>query len=136
MLPAATTTGRGSAGPPAGTAEAVVAAERLGFDSVWTAEAYGSDALTPLAWWGSRTSRIRLVTVKDSGPATSVICRTTPAIWATLSGPHRLGLGGAPALRTRYANIDRLPIVSCGVAGGKDRRPPVGYRPGPGTVVL
>ena len=25
-------------------------AERLGFDSVWTAEAYGSDAVTPLAW--------------------------------------------------------------------------------------
>jgi F420-dependent oxidoreductase-like protein len=34
----------------------------LGYDSVWTAEAYGSDALTPLAWWGSRTSRIRLGT--------------------------------------------------------------------------
>jgi len=27
-------------------------AEELGFDSCWTAEAYGSDALTPLAWWG------------------------------------------------------------------------------------
>jgi len=29
-------------------------AEKLGFDSVWTAEAYGSDALTPLAWIGGR----------------------------------------------------------------------------------
>jgi F420-dependent oxidoreductase-like protein len=48
--------------PPVGTAELVEEAERLGFDSVWTAEAYGSDALTPLAWWGSRTSRVRLGT--------------------------------------------------------------------------
>ena len=33
------------------------AAEGLGFDSFWTAEAYGSDALTPLAWWGAKTSQ-------------------------------------------------------------------------------
>ena len=37
-------------------------AERLGYDSVWTAEAWGSDALTPLAWIGAHTSRIRLGT--------------------------------------------------------------------------
>ena len=35
-------------------------AERLGFDSVWTAEAWGSDAFTPLAWIGAHTERIRL----------------------------------------------------------------------------
>src|ERR1700681_4130731 len=50
------------AGPPANAPELVAEAERLGFDSVWTAEAYGSDALTPLAWWGSRTERVRLGT--------------------------------------------------------------------------
>ena len=49
-------------GPPANAPELVAEAERLGFDSVWTAEAYGSDALTPLAWWGSRTERVRLGT--------------------------------------------------------------------------
>jgi F420-dependent oxidoreductase-like protein len=49
-------------GPPDGAVDAIVEAERLGYDSVWTAEAYGSDALTPLAWWGSRTERIRLGT--------------------------------------------------------------------------
>jgi F420-dependent oxidoreductase-like protein len=49
-------------GPPAGAAEMVQEAERLGFDSVWTAEAYGSDALIPLAWWGAATERIRLGT--------------------------------------------------------------------------
>ena len=48
--------------PPPGALEQALEAERLGYDSVWTAEAYGSDALTPLAWWGSRTSRIRLGT--------------------------------------------------------------------------
>jgi F420-dependent oxidoreductase-like protein len=37
-------------------------AERLGYDSVWTAEAWGSDAFTPLAWIGAHTSRIRLGT--------------------------------------------------------------------------
>src|SRR5262245_35725907 len=37
-------------------------AERLGFDSVWTAEAWGSDAFTPLAWIGAHTSRIKLAT--------------------------------------------------------------------------
>ncbi len=50
------------AGPPEGAAALVQVAERLGFDSVWTAEAYGSDALTPLAWWGSATERIKLGT--------------------------------------------------------------------------
>ncbi|WP_431919142.1 LLM class F420-dependent oxidoreductase [Nonomuraea jabiensis] len=42
--------------------ESVLAAERLGYDSVWTAEAYGSDVFTPLAWYGARTSRIKLGT--------------------------------------------------------------------------
>jgi F420-dependent oxidoreductase-like protein len=49
-------------GPPPGAAETVQEADRLGFDSVWTAEAYGSDALMPLAWWGSATKRIKLGT--------------------------------------------------------------------------
>jgi F420-dependent oxidoreductase-like protein len=42
--------------------ERVQLAERLGFDSVWTAEAYGSDALTPLAFLAAHTRRIRLGT--------------------------------------------------------------------------
>jgi F420-dependent oxidoreductase-like protein len=55
-------TGYWSRRPPAGIVPALVAAEALGLDSVWTAEAYGSDAFTPLAWWGSRTRRVRLGT--------------------------------------------------------------------------
>jgi F420-dependent oxidoreductase-like protein len=48
--------------PPPMAAEQAKEADRLGFDSVWTAEAYGSDALTPLAWWGQATERVRLGT--------------------------------------------------------------------------
>lgn len=51
-----------SSGPPAGIQEQIEAAEDLGFDSMWTAEAYGSDALTPLAWWGATTKKLRLGT--------------------------------------------------------------------------
>lgn len=55
-------TGYWSSGPPSGVTGDVAAAERLGFDSIWTSEAYGSDALSPLAWWGATTTRVRLGT--------------------------------------------------------------------------
>jgi F420-dependent oxidoreductase-like protein len=55
-------TGYWAGGPPAGIEASIAEAERLGFDSLWTAEAYGSDVLTPLAWWGAKTSRLRLGT--------------------------------------------------------------------------
>ncbi|NGP05117.1 LLM class F420-dependent oxidoreductase [Rhodococcus sp. 14C212] len=50
------------AGPPAGAERLVAEVESCGVDSFWTAEAYGSDALTPLAWWGSQTSTVKLGT--------------------------------------------------------------------------
>ncbi|KAF0960754.1 LLM class F420-dependent oxidoreductase [Rhodococcus sp. T7] len=49
-------------GPPRNVDRMLAEAEALGVDSFWTAETYGSDALTPLAWWGSRTSTIKLGT--------------------------------------------------------------------------
>ncbi|HVW44879.1 MAG TPA: LLM class F420-dependent oxidoreductase [Amycolatopsis sp.] len=49
-------------GPPAKIEQRLAEAEALGVDSFWTAEAYGSDALTPLSWWGGRTTRMRLGT--------------------------------------------------------------------------
>ena len=56
-------TGYWASGPPSPAALAAVKeAERIGFDSIWTSEAYGSDALTPLAWWGAQTERVRLGT--------------------------------------------------------------------------
>ncbi|MEM8745744.1 MAG: LLM class F420-dependent oxidoreductase [Actinomycetota bacterium] len=55
-------TGYWSAGPPAGAFEGIQKAEELGFHSIWTAEAYGSDALTPLSWWGAHTENVKLGT--------------------------------------------------------------------------
>lgn len=90
-------TGYWSAGPPPGAAEAVVEAERLGFDSFWTAEAYGSDCLTPLAWWGASTERIKL------GTAIVQMSARTPAATAMAAmtldhlseGRFILGLGAS-----------------------------------------
>ena len=55
-------TGYWSQGPPKRALETIQEAERLGFHSIWTAEAYGSDALTPLAWWGAHTETLQLGT--------------------------------------------------------------------------
>jgi len=47
---------------PSNIIEVAQQAEKLGFDSVWTAEAWGSDAFTPLAWIGAHTQKVRLGT--------------------------------------------------------------------------
>src|SRR4249919_2655404 len=86
-----------SAGPPACVEEQLVDAEKLGVDSFWTAEAYGSDALTPLAWWGARTSTIKL------GTAIMQISARTPAATAMAAmtmdhlsqGRFLLGIGAS-----------------------------------------
>jgi F420-dependent oxidoreductase-like protein len=52
----------GPAGPPPGLLSGVREAEAIGYESVWTSEGHGSDALTPLAWVGAHTSTIRLGT--------------------------------------------------------------------------
>src|SRR5712691_11684601 len=72
----ATSIGYWSAGPPDGAADVFEAADRLRLDQVWTAEAYGSDAWTPLAWWGSRTSHVHL------GTAVSQLSARPPATLA------------------------------------------------------
>ncbi len=48
--------------PSEGFVDVAQQAESLGFDSIWTAEAWGSDAFTPLAWIGANTSKIKLGT--------------------------------------------------------------------------
>ncbi|MBW2421782.1 MAG: LLM class F420-dependent oxidoreductase [Deltaproteobacteria bacterium] len=47
---------------PENHVELAIEAEKLGYDSVWTAESWGSDCFTPLAWIGAQTSKIRLGT--------------------------------------------------------------------------
>ncbi|HCU95319.1 MAG TPA: LLM class F420-dependent oxidoreductase [Actinobacteria bacterium] len=72
----ATTVGYWSSGPPDDAEELFAIADRLRLDQVWTAEAYGSDAWTPLAWWGSRTSHVQL------GTAVSQLSARPPATLA------------------------------------------------------
>src|ERR1041385_1842505 len=70
-------------------------AEALGFDSVWTAEAYGSDAVTPLAWIGANTKTIKLGTAIMQLPARSPACTAMTAMTldALSRGRFLLGLG-------------------------------------------
>ena len=82
-------------GPPDDATETVQAAERLGFASVWTAEAYGSDAVSPLAWYGARTTRITLGTglVQLSARTPACTAMTAATLDALSGGRLVLGLG-------------------------------------------
>lgn len=84
-------------GPGVGpeTVELAVEADRLGYDSVWAAEAYGSDAVSVLSWIGARTERIALGSAVMQIPArTPGMTAMTAATLDTLSGGRlRLGLG-------------------------------------------
>ncbi|KKE99489.1 LLM class F420-dependent oxidoreductase [Mycolicibacterium obuense] len=81
--------------PPENHAELVAAAEDAGFDTVFTAEAWGSDAYTPLAWWGRETTRMRLGTsVIQLSARTPTACAMAALTLDHLSGGrHILGLG-------------------------------------------
>ena len=91
----AVTAGYWAAGPPAGAAELFAAAERLGIDQVWTAEAYGSDAWTPLAWYGSRTARVQLGTAVSqlSARPPTTLAMTAMTMDHLTQGRVLLGLG-------------------------------------------
>ncbi|HRD10358.1 MAG TPA: LLM class F420-dependent oxidoreductase [Mycobacterium sp.] len=81
--------------PPTNHAELVAAAETAGFDTMFTAEAWGSDAFTPLAWWGRQTQRMRLCTsVAQLSARTPTACAMASLTLDHLSGGrHILGLG-------------------------------------------
>ncbi|MEO5664624.1 MAG: LLM class F420-dependent oxidoreductase [Nocardioides sp.] len=81
--------------PPTGVAELVTAAEESGFDALFTAEAWGSDAFTPLAWWGRETSRLRLGTsiVQMSGRAPTSIAMHALTLDHLSGGRVVLGMG-------------------------------------------
>src|SRR5258706_4863282 len=70
-------------------------AERLGFDSVWTAEAWGSDAVSPLAWIGAQTGKIRLGTgiMQLPGRSPANTAMTAMTLDALSGGRFILGLG-------------------------------------------
>ena len=73
----------------------VVEAERLGVDCVWSAEAWGHDAVTPLAFLAARTSRIHLGSgIMQAGTRTPALVAMTAMSLASMSGGRfRLGLG-------------------------------------------
>jgi F420-dependent oxidoreductase-like protein len=77
--------------------ETVLAAERCGYDSVFTAEAYGSDAFTPLAWYAARTSRIKLGTAVVQISARTPVATAMHALTldALSGGRVILGLGAS-----------------------------------------
>ena len=129
-------------------------AERLGFDSVWCSEAYGSDAFTPLAWWGSRTERVRL------GTAIAQISARQPAATAMAAmtldhlsgGRFILGVGASgpqvvegwygmpfekPLARTReYIGILRDIWARQGPVANDGPHYPLPLRDGPGVAGL
>jgi len=73
----------------------ILEAERLGYDSVWTAEAYGSDAVTPAAWIAARTERIHVGTgiMQVAGRSPAMTAMTAMTLDALSRGRFRLGLG-------------------------------------------
>jgi F420-dependent oxidoreductase-like protein len=103
----------------------VLEAERLGFDSVWTSEAYGSDAVAPAAWVLARTTRIKVGTaiMQMPGRTPALAAMTAMTLSALSGGRFILGIGasgpqvvegwhgvayGKPLLRTReYIEIIR-----------------------------
>jgi F420-dependent oxidoreductase-like protein len=105
--------------------DGILEAERLGYDSVWTSEAYGSDAVSVAGWILARTTRIRVGTAIMQMPARTPTCAAMTAMTLNgLSGGRFvLGLGpsgprvvegwygvpyGRPMTRTReYIDIVR-----------------------------
>ena len=85
------------ASPPVGAADLLLEAERLGYSTAWTAEAYGSDALTPLAWYGSQSSRIQLGTsiVQMSARTPTATAMAAITMDHLTNGRFILGLGAS-----------------------------------------
>jgi len=102
-------------GPPLGAAEAIAEAEKLGFDSLWTAEAYGSDALMLFFWYAAATERLKL------GTAIVQISARTPAATAMaamtldyLSGGRiilGLGVSGPQVVEGWYGQSFEKPLA-------------------------
>jgi F420-dependent oxidoreductase-like protein len=77
--------------------EIVLEAERLGYDSVWTAEAYGSDAATILGWIAGQTSRIRIGSsiFQMPGRSPAMTAMTAATLDQLSDGRMILGIGSS-----------------------------------------
>ena len=78
--------------------EMVLEAERLGYDSVWTSESYGSDAISPAAWILARTTKIKVGTgIIQMGARAPAMAAMTAMTLQAMSGsarPLRVVRGG------------------------------------------
>lgn len=101
--------------PPANAAELVVEADRSGFDAVFSAESWGNDAFTPLAWWGSSTERIRLGTsVAQMSARTPTNCAMHALTLDHLSGGRAilgLGVSGPQVVEGWYGQPFQKPLA-------------------------
>ena len=81
--------------PPPDWVERAVEAEQLGFNSVWTAEAWGSDAFSPLAYLAALTERVQLGTsvVQLAARTPTATAMSAITIDHMSGGRFRLGLG-------------------------------------------
>jgi F420-dependent oxidoreductase-like protein len=100
MSPSKPSLGLSLAGiPPQGRALESTArqAEQLGYDSVWTSEAWGNDAFTPLAFIAAATSRLRLGTgiAQMAARTPSATAMTTLTLQQLSGGRFTLGLGAS-----------------------------------------
>ena len=87
-------------------------AEAAGFDTVFTAEAWGSDAFTPLAWWGRETTRMRLGTsVVQLSARTPTACAMASLTLDHLSGGRIVHIHVFAATGRDHCPIDEM-IVS------------------------
>ena len=90
-------------------------AERLGYDSVWTAEAWGSDAFTPLTWIGAHTSRIRLgtaiVQISARTPASTAMHALTLDHLSRGRVIHGLGVSGPQVVEGWYGQPFDKPLA-------------------------
>ncbi|WP_149183382.1 LLM class F420-dependent oxidoreductase [Streptomyces sp. TRM49041] len=103
--------------PDPGHLELVREAERLGYGSVWTAESWGSDAFTPLAWIAAHTTRIRLGTAVAQMAARAPTATAMHALTLDhLSGGRMalgLGLSGPQVVEGWYGRpFPRSPLAA------------------------
>ena len=75
----------------------VLEAERLGFDAVWAGEAYGTDAVSPVAWVLARTSRIKAGTSIMQMPARTPTCAAMTAMTLQALSGNRFLCGIGPS---------------------------------------
>jgi F420-dependent oxidoreductase-like protein len=82
---------------PALDLDLVLEAERLGYDQVWCGEAYGSDAVTPIAWVLARTTRIKAGTGIMQMPARTPACAAMTAMTLQRLSGNRFLCGVGPS---------------------------------------